>query len=309
MENNITVIIRSVGERTEKTCKFLLDQEVGQENVFVVHEAPFSKALRKSFEIGIEQGNKWTLCTDADVLIKKGGLKSFIDFANQLPDSTFKIYPFFVDKLFNIYRDGGLHLYRTSLLAQAIELIPEEGVDLRPESHVYLKMKELGYEVIGAPFLLAIHDYQQYHRDIFRKCYIHAHKWVDWMPHFIKYWREKSKLDKDFQVALWGLSSGISKVDNIRINKDLVPYEDFLRYSNGGLAEKNELEPSELVIDEINSIIGSFQEEFDEDTNVRYLDKKNHTGDIEHSISWKIVYVFADFIERIGKKIKRIITR
>ncbi|NJO90967.1 MAG: hypothetical protein HC831_19895, partial [Chloroflexia bacterium] len=129
---------------------------MGEENVFVVHEVPFSKALKKSFEIGISQNKKWTLCTDADVLIKKGSLKSFIEFADKLHDTAFKIYPFFVDKLFNICRGGGLHLYRTSLLRMAIELIPEEGVDLRPESHVFLKMKELGFEVIEAPLLLAI---------------------------------------------------------------------------------------------------------------------------------------------------------
>ena len=98
MVNNLTVIIRSVGERTEKICKELFVEEVGAKNVFIVKEVPFSAALKRSYEIGIQQNKKWTLCTDADILIKKDSINPFIDFANNLKSSAFKIYPYFVDK-------------------------------------------------------------------------------------------------------------------------------------------------------------------------------------------------------------------
>ncbi len=60
-EQDITVVIRSVGERTELLCKkFVLTQGVPEENVFMIHEKPFSKAMKAGYQAGFEKGNVWT---------------------------------------------------------------------------------------------------------------------------------------------------------------------------------------------------------------------------------------------------------
>ena len=41
----VTVVIRSVGERTEAVCRNLVAQQVPQENIVVVSNAPFSATL------------------------------------------------------------------------------------------------------------------------------------------------------------------------------------------------------------------------------------------------------------------------
>ena len=59
--NTTTLIIHSADERTFQLCqKLILEQGVPETQVFVVQEVPFSAAMRKSFEIGISEGRKWT---------------------------------------------------------------------------------------------------------------------------------------------------------------------------------------------------------------------------------------------------------
>ena len=50
------VVIRSAGERTEELCRYLAAQQVPEENVVVIREHPFSRAVLKSFEVGLDFG-------------------------------------------------------------------------------------------------------------------------------------------------------------------------------------------------------------------------------------------------------------
>src|SRR5690625_7898401 len=77
--DDVVVIIRAAGERTEGLCKkLILDQGVQSDKIHLIHEVPFSAALRKSYEIGIESGCRWTLCVDADLLLRPGSISEII---------------------------------------------------------------------------------------------------------------------------------------------------------------------------------------------------------------------------------------
>ncbi|UKI41834.1 MAG: hypothetical protein L6V95_02035 [Candidatus Melainabacteria bacterium] len=76
---NITIVVRSVNERTSEKCVEYLNSIFGKENVFLVkNEIPFSTAVKKTFEIGIRRNKKWTLAIDADVFLFKDKIKDFI---------------------------------------------------------------------------------------------------------------------------------------------------------------------------------------------------------------------------------------
>jgi len=81
LNDHVHVIIRSAGERTMHLCKqLIIEQGVSADNLSVVNEAPFSAALKKSFELGMERGLKWTLCIDADVLLRPGAVETMLPF-------------------------------------------------------------------------------------------------------------------------------------------------------------------------------------------------------------------------------------
>lgn len=147
--SDVTVIIRSVGERTTELCKkLIIAQGVSDQNIFIISVSPFSDALRKCYELGIHEGKKWTLCIDADVLAVSGSIKKLKNIAEKTSEKIFEIQPLVCDWLFGGIRTAGVHMYRTSLLQYAQSLVPEAADSLRPENHVLTTMKKRGFPYI-----------------------------------------------------------------------------------------------------------------------------------------------------------------
>ena len=105
--DDLTIIIRSSGERTVDNCKFLIEQQVPGNNVIIIEETPFSAALKKCFEVGIERGLKWTLCIDADVLVQDGIIAKLLKYAKTAGENIFEIQGLVIDKFFPIKRPAG----------------------------------------------------------------------------------------------------------------------------------------------------------------------------------------------------------
>ncbi len=137
---DVTVVIRSVGERTEAACRELLAQQVPKDNIVSVSNAPFSATLADSYRAGIDRGLAWTLCVDADVLVLANSIAGLLDIALKLPAEACEVQGLVLDKFFGVRRPAGNHLYRTSMLSKALGLIPREGEDIRPEFYTLNKM-------------------------------------------------------------------------------------------------------------------------------------------------------------------------
>lgn len=257
--DSTTVIIRSVGERTEALCRrIILNQGIPESNVFTVRETPFSAAMKKSFEIGIDQDLAWTLCVDADILLRENIIKTMIEVANKQRNNVCEIQGFILDKFFGGVRQGGPHLYRTSLLPKVLKAIPPEGENIRPETHALNTMKKMGYPWHTIALLTGLHDFEQYYRDIFRKAMVQSNKHLNWIEVFVPYWREKAKTDYDYYVALSGLAAGIMNAEELFINAEQPIYNDL--YLKANINEKQELCASSYNIDQVERIISQWQE-------------------------------------------------
>ena len=57
----------------------ILTKQVPVENLFLIHEVPFSQAVRRTFEIGIEQNKKWTIAVDADILLNDNSVQRMVE--------------------------------------------------------------------------------------------------------------------------------------------------------------------------------------------------------------------------------------
>lgn len=257
--DSVTIIIRSVGERTESLCrKLILDQGVPKEAVFVINEAPFSKAMKVGFEIGIAEKRPWTYCVDADLLLRPKSILNMIQHAERQPSNVCEIQGFILDKFFGGARMGGVHVYRTSLLDKVIELIPPEGKDIRPETHALNAMRAAGYPWITVKELVGLHDFEQAHEDIFRKCFVQAHKHLNHTELFIPFWRSKSNHNMDYQVALAGFAEGIRHFGEVRIDKRAEYFQEAMQ----GLEvnSKNAIDLTEWDLDRIESMIQNWVE-------------------------------------------------
>ena len=263
MTDQVTIIIRSVGERTEVLCKkLILDQGVPEENVFVIRETPFSKAMRVGYQKGIDNTLKWTYCIDADVLLAGNAIKDMLSIANQQPDEVFTISARLVDKFFNFPRRVGNHLFRTSSLASMISNIaPYEKEGIRPETDAKNVLIEKGGIEHKLDDIIGLHDFEQHYEDIARKAYVHANKHAEFLGEFVPHWKENAASDDDFKVALIGLAEGLKFFENVKINDN--EFESLKELINKLFEKKSENQHSFDIntYKKIQNIIGKHREE------------------------------------------------
>jgi len=258
MITDVCIVIRSVRERTEELCRrLIIEQGVAQSNVYVVNEAPFSAAMRKGFELGIESGCEWTYCVDADVLLCPGSIASMQSVAEKTDQMTCEIQGVVYDKFFGGPRPAGNHFYRRSLLKELILRIPEEGVNIRPEYHTLQAMKSDGYSWVDVNIPVGLHDSEQYLRDVYRKCFVQAYKHAHLAEMFLETWRSSASVDSDMRVALAGFANGLKHLGEARIDTRQSCYSvDLDRLE---LKEKDSIELSEWNGERISKIIDNWQ--------------------------------------------------
>lgn len=224
MLSNVLVVVRSAHERTEELAAYLACKQASEQHVVIIHERPFSKALAKSFKIGLDYGLDWTLCLDADCLLLPTAIAALIDAAEKQSCDFFGLQGAVVDKFHLFRRHGGYHLYRTTHLSKAAEYITSSDISLRPETYVKEIMKSHGYPWFQLADVFAVHDFEQYYRDIYRTMVVRTRKSPEKLHRLIDVAIKYSKHDVDFLIALWGLRVGMQRKDKVLL--DAVQYVD-----------------------------------------------------------------------------------
>jgi len=314
--NPITVIIRSANERTLPFCRHLLTGMFPEDQIFIVEEVPFSAAIKKGLEIGVDQNRKWTMAIDADVLMHADGVADLFSRAESAPDTFFVIQGLILDKFFPIFRPSGIHFYRTALIKEALYLIPREGESVRPETDLLNNMAKIGFPWLQCDAIVGIHDFEQYYKDIFRKAFIQAHKHRRFIARAEDYWRDKQEKDQDFKVALWGSLLGKLHSDKVYIDKNFLheQFEEVL--SLKGIKEKQE--PDELPEDIAKNTIANHNEScFEEFQNLMFKKELwNKVRGIQYSntvesikpnknpIHKRVFNVIGNYLIMAGSKIK-----
>lgn len=240
--HNVVAIVRSVGERTEKTCYELLCQQIQSDKIVIINESPFSKAIQKTFEIGIDFNLDWTLCIDADVLLCQDAVKQLISVAENAQEDIFVVQAFVLCKFFGGIRPAGNHLYKTKHLKKALSYVADPSF-IRPETETMNRMVAQGLSYIEKSFPIGLHDYEQFYKDIYRKSLVQAKKHSTLEKSlFVPFWSRMAKIDLDFQVALWGLEDGLNFNDQVRIDADQFTEMSTQRLLENNLVEKEPLE-------------------------------------------------------------------
>lgn len=251
LEDYITIIIRSVGERTEDLCYRLINKQISSKNIHIVNEKPFTNAIEKTFDIGIEKNRKWTLVIDADVLIKPKIIEEMFKEAESKDNKIFGISGKIIDKfLCASPRLAGNHLYRTKYLEEAKKFIPSPNKAIRPETYTKEKMESKKRLWESVPIVVGFHDYEQYYKDIYRKCFTHSKKFSANVSEILAHWKKESKEDEDFRVALMAFKDGKKYKKNIAIDanaKFMNNFENKLKKIE--LKEKKPIKKSKFLDD------------------------------------------------------------
>jgi hypothetical protein len=320
LRERCSIIIRSAGERTENLCKELvLAQGLPEEDIAVIRQFPFSRALRASYETGIALDRPWTLCLDADVLLLPNSIHEMISLVEKQDSSVFEIRGLILDKFFGGPRQGGIHLYRTSLLSNALKFIPQDQEQIRPEQHTLDAMKARGFPWKRVDYLIGIHDFEQYYADIFRKCFAQAHKHLEYAEIFLSFWPLQGIDDTDYIVALKGLMAGLDYRGEVRIDIRQEVYRE--RFESLNIAEKPDLPPGYYSLPDIEHLVRNwteppayhkyFQFEMISHANEKpkhSIRKKNLAEKRKNLGPFKyLLYLLGWGVERVGERIKKLV--
>lgn len=212
--DNVSCVIRSVGERTEKLCYKNLS-EIGL-NPVIVTGNPFYATLKRSFNEAIKMDKEYCVMVmiDADCIPFQGEILEFINKAISICEySVLSKMDCFI---FGMIRRNGARVYKTEKLKKTVKLI--ENID-RPESSLH---KEYGIKHID--IVCCKHGYEQYFRDLWRTVYMHGIKSRDSkvLKKRYEYW--KSQLDIESRICATAYEEGIKST-----NKKTPPlyYEKF----------------------------------------------------------------------------------
>jgi hypothetical protein len=320
--DRLSVIIRSAGERTESLCKELvLETGLQERNITVIKENPFSRALYASYETGIALDRPWTLCLDADVLVLADSIHEMICFAEKQHPSVFEIQGLILDKFFGGPRQAGFHLYRTSLLSQAIKLIPLTHETIRPEHYTLDAMKGRGFPWKRMDYLVGIHDFEQYYADIFRKTFAQAHKHQEYAEIFLTYWPRQGINDFDYKVAVKGLMAGLEYEGEVWIDSQQEIYKE--QFEKFKVIEKLDLPSGYFSPSDIELLVKNWIEPSIYHKYFKYEIIANANDKPKHSIRKKnlsekrkalgvlkfLVYLLGWAFERTGSNIKGLVEK
>ncbi len=215
-------VVRSAGERTTAACLSLIRNFIPAERVRVINERPFTKAIAKAYELGIEADYKWTVSIDADVFVHRPGFEALLAVANDEPGSTFYVQGYTVDKYIPIVRTAGSGIYRTASLPEALKGIPHGKHPLRPETETVQAMIAKGYRFRRSPVVVGMHDFEQHYEDIIRKAYLHVRKHRNVLEEMLTYWRDNEVNDKDFSAALLGHQLSMRSAEAPRVDREFL---------------------------------------------------------------------------------------
>ncbi|WP_116127838.1 hypothetical protein [Lewinella sp. IMCC34183] len=206
MNEDVAVVVRSSQERTVPLNIELLKRQVPEDRISVIEVAPFSAAVKKTFEIGLESKAKWTLAVDGDILIYPDAIQEHVERAASYGPKLYSYQGHVKDKIFGTCRGAGPHLFNSEYLEKGLEALDRVKDSLRPESGTYRELAKQGYITVVDRVVFALHDYEQKYADLFRKAYFYSkkHGGEKTTTKLITHWRQQVKEDKDFKVLFYG---------------------------------------------------------------------------------------------------------
>lgn len=247
---NFEYVVRTIGERTEEVCVELVRRQKGEnEKLSILTENTHVDAIDKTFMLGLRSDAEWLVAIDADMLLLPNGVSVMREEIKSCDANVFVAYPAVYDKLYSMRR-WGVTLYRTSMLEELYDVFKE----LKNKHHLKIEggaIKEVAKrekEIFLSRKVVAIHDFYQYYRDLYRKVYLNTIRNPGYNKSAKKKWAKAKKYDKDYLVMLQAMKDAQTESRELTNSMyDFSSEELTERIESLGLKEKGPLLWSDYV--------------------------------------------------------------
>ena len=209
-KNKITICIRSTGEfTTERLLKDIVYQIGSDQKVHLIKGLMLHEAIDRSFEIALKDDSSWLITLDADLIIMPNFLTIFRKVASSMKPKEIEAHAMTIDRLFMGYRSAGNRLYRVSSLPFLRKLLKKTRNNVRPEGSMLRLAEEQGYKLKPTKDVVALHDFFQFSKDLFRKGYLSSFKHIEYSSKILLTWRKLAKDSIDYSILLRGFAFGL----------------------------------------------------------------------------------------------------
>lgn len=247
---NFEYVIRTIGERTEEVCIEIVSRQKGEhEKVSILNEDTHVDAIEKTFMLGLRSDADWLVAIDADMLLLPNGISVIRDEIESCARNVFIAYPAVYDKLYSIRR-WGVSVYRTSMLEELYNAFNE----LRNKRHLKIEggaIKAVAKgenKIFYSRKVVALHDFDQYYRDLYRKVYLNTIRNPGYDKKAKKNWAKISRQDADYLVMLHAMQDAQTERRKLTNSiNDFTTMELSERIGKLGLKEKDPLLWKEYV--------------------------------------------------------------
>ena len=201
------VIILHIDERTVNLSREIAAK---QGDVHLLSVRPREKAITESYRLAIKNKWEWMILMCGDQFLSDNAIQRLKEEAIKADENVFRISGLGYDNLLMRTRMMSPSIYRVSLLEKALEISVEKKA--QPESWILRAMERKGYPFIAIKDSLCTHDMEQYYRDIYRKGFFEASK-------FLNYILDENIIDDleqsgndDHKIFLLGINDFINKI-------------------------------------------------------------------------------------------------
>jgi hypothetical protein len=258
---DVCLVVRAAGERTEELCINLLQTQAPALAVKVVRERPFARALHRSIEHAVETRARWTLFVDADVLVGEHALAQIGAELRSAPADFYMMNFLVLDRGFCGPAYAGIHAFQTHLFSKALQFIDLAYKDQRPETRLCKEMAGLGHPTMLSKSLVALHDYEQYFGDLYRKMFVRAVKYRTQIEYMTETFREHYFEHDDFRAMMWGLIDGVFSVHTgttyASLDTEVYREKSLQALRLAGLVEKNPID--DRAVPSVEDVITGFR--------------------------------------------------
>ena len=209
LASDITIILRSVGERTEKVCYDILSQEVPESNIVVIRNLPLKESTVELCKEALIHGRKYVITIGADYIPERGMVRAMWNLAESMAGNWMFVKGVIDDKFMMELRgdSGGPMLYPLEILRGWSEILPTIDNEVTTEASCQKHYREKGYRELRSKILLAKHDYEQHYHDIYRCMFVYGKKHRK-IERILDRWGQLALYDKDFEVAYYAYKKG-----------------------------------------------------------------------------------------------------
>jgi len=218
MKDNIEIIFRSVGERTEKLALEAIRRH--KEPIILKNIIPASEMVKEMFNVMCKHPNKWFIAVDADLILKEDWLKAIKEIVKKNIKSEC-IVPTTLDYIQNSTCHRGSRMYNTKFAKQLYNVVANKDFS----KHVVLEREITirgGCKHVLSHTVIGYHGFEQFYRDIYNT---HIRIGYSNPPHGKRILATIKNPNTAYKIAAYeGLLLGLNGKQIVKDTREYMPY-------------------------------------------------------------------------------------